>query len=142
MNEKSDTLADRAQSEILSRHRYFVDWFTGRAEVDTLERAAGAFHPRFTRIGPDGGIQSRSAVIDALAAAQGTHRPDFRIEIAIEDVFAVGDEAVLVCYVELQSTAEQWTARRCSALFVADWSSPEGAAWRWLQETRIDHTGA
>ncbi len=54
----------------------------------------------------------------------------------------VAEDVVLLRYVEHQGTAAWRTARRVSALLVADPSAPEGVAWLWLHETWMDQTKA
>lgn len=125
-----------ATAEILGLHAFFVAWFSGELREDAaLHRAESAFHADFTMITPDGCLHDRAAVIERIRSARGSAAPAFQIEI--EDIARVWDDkdAILVRYVEAQSSAGRHTKRRSTALFVRSDEAMNNVAWRHLQET-------
>lgn len=135
-------LAARAEAEVFALHAFLVDWFAGRGEAAGPDRADAAFHTDFFRVAPDGMAQDRADVVAMIARGRASLGSDFEIDIALEAAMPVAQDVVLLRYVEHQATAAWRTARRVSALLVADPSAPEGVAWLWLHETWIDQTKA
>ncbi|EYD76023.1 hypothetical protein Rumeso_02452 [Rubellimicrobium mesophilum DSM 19309] len=127
-----------ALEEVAERHRFFVDWFTGRGPEMALEECARAFAPDFRRIGPDAREQAADEVVAMLRAARGRRGAGFVIRVVPRATRDLGGGLALVVYDELQEDGAERTARRASALFAADPSAPGGVVWRHLQETWID----
>lgn len=136
-------LAACAGREVEARHDFFVDWFAGLAGEADLMRSRTAFDPGFVRIAPDGTVQDLDAVFSMLAARRGSVPAGaLQIETEIETAVALPGDAVQLLYIERQRTPDGPTARRSSALFVADPTAPEGVVWRWLHETWVDQAQA
>jgi hypothetical protein len=64
--------------EVSRLHRFFQDWFRGRAAVDfgMCERALA---PHFTIITPTGQLLERGEILDAIRVHRGGEPPDFEI---------------------------------------------------------------
>ena len=129
-----------APAEVIARHAFFVEWFTGRADAAAMEASARAFAPDMRMVAPDGRVMTTAQVVAMLRTAQATRAPDFQIAVVVHDLRIVG-ELALVVYDERQSTGGATTLRRSTALLSADAGAPEGAVWRHLHETWIaDHS--
>lgn len=95
-------LENDVRREIEDLHRFFVDWFTGRAEKSALNAILlSALDESLLFISPDGHRLARDTLLDGLRAGHGTN-PDFRI--AIRDVTVQQDlgDHVLATYTEWQ----------------------------------------
>ncbi len=129
-------LFDRASAEIVSLHRFFVEWYD-RAS------AAGADFARFDAamgegmqmIPPDGRVLGRDAVVTYVRDNRACFDGDFAIEI--EDIRPAWerDGAIAVTYIEKQNRRGERTIRRATALFTESSSAPNGVEWRHLHET-------
>ncbi|MDP3527532.1 MAG: DUF4440 domain-containing protein [Hoeflea sp.] len=126
-----------AQAEVIKRHAFFVEWFTGRGSEAELEISLGAFAPDMTMIEPDGSMIGQAEVIAMIRSARGKRPADFDIRVELVEARQIGNDAALVIYDEHQVIDGEKTARRSSALFTADAQAPEGVVWRQLQETWI-----
>ena len=124
-----------AEAEVVERHRFFVHWFTGRAEPAQMVRTARLFAPDFRIIGPDGRESDGPATLASIEERGHAGPQDFAIRIEIRDSRMVGTHSALVLYDEHQSGADRCTARRSSAIFSAAPALPEGVVWRHLHET-------
>ena len=136
------SLFERASDEIVSLHRFFVDWFDAAtadgADFGRFERAMGA---GMQMIPPGGDLLGRDAILAHVRSCRATFRGDFAIEIAeIAGVWET-DAAILVTYVERQTRQGVRTARRATALFTASSSAPSGVEWRHLHETWMQPAG-
>lgn len=135
MDEKSSLLS-RASAEVVDLHRFFVDWFVeasaDRADFSRFERVMAE---DFQMVAPDGQILDRDAVLDHVRVSRATCDDDFTI--SIEDIRAgwQADDAIVVCYVEIQQRAGKHSRRRSSAVFTTSSSAPNGVEWRHLHET-------
>lgn len=136
-------LAETCGTEVRALHAFFEEWYRGERprtneELGRLEAALGA---DFHRVGPDGAVADRGAVIDAVDADHGARRDDevpFRIEVeALEPRFE-RDDVCLVTYEEHQRTDAEWRGRRSSALFERAPDAPGDVAWRHLHETWLE----
>jgi len=130
-------LIERAKAEVINRHRFFVEWFTGRAPEAEMDVSARAFAPDMRMIEPDGSMIDAVQVKAMLRGARGKRAADFEITVELIGARLIGDDAVLVIYDEHQVIDGQKSVRRSSALFSADAEAPEGVVWRQLQETWI-----
>jgi hypothetical protein len=135
-------LAALAEAEVRARHAFFVDWFTGRADDAAFDTCARAFAPDMRRIGPEGAVQDRAAVLAMLRAARSRHPAGFAITIAMGPAQDLAPGTVLVTYDEGQAIGPRRTLRRATAVFTADPAAPEGVVWRHLHETWIDNKPA
>jgi hypothetical protein len=130
-------LIERAKAEVVNRHKFFVEWFTGRAPEAEMAASERAFASDMRMVEPDGSMIDADQVKVMLKGARGKRREDFEIRVDLVEARLVGSEAALVVYDEHQVIDGQKTARRSSALFSADKDAPEGVVWRHLQETWI-----
>lgn len=128
------TLVAAARAEVIARHAFFVEWFTGRCEDAAMQISARAFHPDMQMVPPDGSLVTAPEVMAMLQAARGSRDADFSIRIEVITAREMGDLAMIV-YDEHQQTDGSKTRRRSSALFSADSAAPEGVVWRHLHET-------
>lgn len=130
-------LIEKAKAEVVNRHSFFVEWFTGRAPEAEMEASARAFAADMRMVEPDGSMIDASQVKAMLRGARGKRSEDFEIRVELIEARLVGSDAALVVYDEHQVIDGAKTARRSSALFSADKDAPEGVVWRHLQETWI-----
>ena len=131
-------LAALAEAEVRARHDFFVDWFTGRADAAAFETCSRAFAPDMRRIGPEGAVQDREAVLAMLQSARAARLADFAITITMGPAQDLAPGTVLVTYDEGQTVGDRHSLRRSTAVFTADPDAPEGVVWRHLHETWID----
>lgn len=130
-------LIELAKTEIINRHHFFVEWFTGRAPETAMLVAARAFAPDMRMIEPGGSMIGTDEITSMIAGARGQRPPDFEIWVDMIEARLIGEDTALVIYDEHQKVDGAKTARRSSAVFSADASAPEGVVWRQLQETWI-----
>jgi len=130
-------LIARAQAEVISRHRFFVEWFTGRAREAELAASLRAFAPDMMMIEPDANTIGTDDIVAMITNARGKRPADFEIRVELIAARQIGDDIALVIYDEHQVIDGQKSARRSSAVFSADPDAPEGVVWRQLQETWI-----
>ena len=130
-------LIARAQAEVVNRHHFFVEWFTGRASEAELETSLRAFAPDMVMIEPDANTIGRDEVVAMVTGARGKRPANFEIRVELISARLVGSDIVAVVYDEHQVIDGERSARRSSAVFSADPDAPEGVAWRHLQETWI-----
>ena len=130
-------LIARAQAEVIKRHDFFVEWFTGRAEEAELSVSIRAFAPDMVMIEPDANTIGMDEIVAMITSARGKRPADFEIRVELITARQIGDDVALVIYDEHQVIDGQKSARRSSALFSADPDAPEGVVWRQLQETWI-----
>lgn len=126
-----------ARTEVIKRHEFFVEWFTGRATEAEMEISLRAFAPDMTMIEPDGAMIGQTDVITMIRSACGKRPADFEIRVELVAARQIGNDAALVIYDEHQVIDGERSARRSSAVFTADADAPEGVVWRQLQETWI-----
>lgn len=123
-------LENDVRTEIEDLHRFFVEWFTGRAELSALNTVLlSALDEKLLFVSPDGRRLGRDALGEGFRAGHGTN-PDFRI--AIRDVKIQHDlgKHVLATYTEWQKgarmSAQSENARMASVLMTRD------RPFRWL----------
>ena len=133
-------LISRAQAEVVNRHKFFVEWFTGRADEAEMLTAVRAFAPDMLMIEPDADTIGQAEVVAMIRSARGKRPADFEIRVDLVAARQIGDDVALVIYDEHQVIDGEKSARRSSALFTADAQAPEGVVWRQLQETWITTT--
>jgi hypothetical protein len=61
----------KAQAEVVNRHHFFVEWFTGRAARLILRASLRAFAPDMVMIEPDGNMIGRDDVKAMVSNARG-----------------------------------------------------------------------
>ena len=130
-------LIARAQSEVIKRHDFFVEWFTGRASEADLSASLRAFAPDMVMIEPDANTIRTAEIAAMITGARGKRPADFEIRVDLIAARQISDDIALVVYDEHQMIDGQKSARRSSAVFSADPDAPEGVVWRQLQETWI-----
>jgi len=130
-------LISRAKAEVINRHQFFVEWFTGRAAEAELEMSLRAFAPDMMMIEPDAATIGPADIKAMITSARGKRPADFEIRVELVAARQIGDDVALVIYDEHQVIDGEKTARRSSAVFTADPDAPEGVVWRQLQETWI-----
>ena len=130
-------LIARAQSEVIKRHEFFVEWFTGRAAEDDLAISLRAFAPDMVMIEPDSNTIGTEEIVAMITSARGKRPADFEIRVELIAARQISQGVALVVYDEHQVIDGQKSARRSSAVFSADADAPEGVVWRQLQETWI-----
>lgn len=126
-----------AQREVVDRHAFFANWFTGRADEGAMRETEAAFAPTMVMIAPDGSILSRAEVIAAIAGARGRSADGFSIEVDAFSVLYEGESAVLIAYRERQFGAGARSPRRSTALFTPSAGAVNGVVWRHVHETFI-----
>jgi hypothetical protein len=131
-------IARRAEAEVVARHAFFVEWFTGRAPQSEMDVSARAFAPDMRMIEPDAAEQDHAAVLAMLQGAKGRRPADFAIAVVMRRTRTLAPDLALVTYDEHQTIGGEKTARRSTAVFSRDEAAPEGVVWRFLQETWID----
>lgn len=130
-------LIARAQAEVIKRHEFFVEWFTGRADEAELANSIRSFAPDMVMIEPDSNTIGTEEIVAMITSARGKRPADFEIRVELIAARQVSDDVALVVYDEHQVIDGQKSARRSSAVFSADADAPEGVIWRQLQETWI-----
>ena len=130
-------LIARAQAEVVNRHHFFVEWFTGRASEAELEASLRAFAPDMMMIEPDANTIGTDDIVAMVTNARGKRPADFEIRVELISARLIGSDIVAVVYDEHQVIDGERSARRSSAVFSADPEAPEGVVWRHLQETWI-----
>ena len=130
-------LIARAQAEVVNRHHFFVEWFTGRAIEAELEASLRAFAPDMVMIEPDANTIGRDDIVAMVTSARGKRPADFEIRVELVSARLIGSDIAAVVYDEHQVIDGEKSARRSSAVFSADPDAPEGVVWRHLQETWI-----
>lgn len=130
-------LIARAQAEVIKRHDFFVEWFTGRAEEADLSASIRAFAPDMMMIEPDSNTIGTEQIVGMITSARGKRPADFEIRVELIAARQISDDVALVIYDEHQVIDGLKSARRSSAVFSADPNAPEGVVWRQLQETWI-----
>lgn len=130
-------LIARAQSEVIKRHEFFVEWFTGRASEADLTFSLRAFAPDMVMIEPDANTTGTKEIAAMITGARGKRPADFEIRVELIAARQLGESIALVVYDEHQVIDGQKSARRSSAVLSADPDAPEGVVWRQLQETWI-----
>jgi hypothetical protein len=129
-------LFERASTEIVALHRFFVEWYdkatAENADFGLFERAMG---PGMQMIPPSGAILDRDAVVNYVRANRGSLDGGFAIVIdEIRPAWQAAD-AIAITYIERQERAGIKTSRRASAIFTKSSSAPNGVEWRHLHET-------
>ncbi len=130
-------LIARAQAEVVNRHKFFVEWSTGRATDADLSVSLRAFAPDMVMVEPDANTIGTAEIAAMIKAARGRRPADFEIRVDLIAARELGEGIVLVVYDEHQVIDGQKSARRSSAVSSADPEAPEGVVWRQLQETWI-----
>ncbi|WP_420407326.1 hypothetical protein [Hoeflea sp.] len=130
-------LIEKARAEVVNRHTFFVEWFTGRAPEAEMEVSARAFADDMRMVEPDGSMIDAEQVKTMLRGARGKRSDGFEIRVDLIEARMLGEAAALVVYDEHQVIDGAKTARRSSAIFSEDKDAPEGVVWRHLQETWI-----
>jgi len=130
-------LIARAQAEVVNRHHFFVEWFTGRASEAELEASLRAFAHDMMMIEPDANTVGTNDIVAMVTNACGKRPADFEIRVELISARLIGSDIVAVVYDEHQVIDGERSARRSSAVFSADPEAPEGVVWRHLQETWI-----
>lgn len=130
-------LQKRAEAEIVKRHAFFVDWFTGKADDQAMEDCARSFAPDFRMIWPDAAEHQRDPVTELLRGMRNTKGDEYAIEVVIRHAVQYSPDLVLITFDEHQWTAEGKNVRRAAALFSPDDGAPEGVVWRHLQQTWV-----
>lgn len=126
-----------AQAEVIKRHAFFVEWFTGRGSEAELEASLRAFATDMIMVEPDASTIGQAEIVAMITSARGKRPADFAIRVELVAARQIGTDAALVIYDEHQVIDGEKTARRSSAVFTADAGAPEGVVWRQLQETWI-----
>lgn len=130
-------LIAKAKAEVVNRHHFFVEWFTGRAPEAEMRSSLQAFAPDMIMIEPDGSMIGSDEVKAMVESARGKRSAEFEIRVDVIEARQLGEDTALVIYDEHQVIDGQKSARRSSALFSPAPDAPEGVVWRQLQETWI-----
>lgn len=129
-----------AEAEVVMRHAFFVDWFTGKADEQAMADCARSFSPDFRMVWPDAAEHDRDPVVALLTGMRGTKGDEYAIEIKMRHAVLYSPELVLITFDEHQWTAEGKNLRRASALFSPDDGAPNGVVWRHLHQTWVTTT--
>lgn len=130
-----ESMTDRAEAEIVSRHRFFVDWYTGKAPDSAMDTCARTFAPDMRMIWPDATEHDREPLIELLRKGKNSHPEDFAIEVDMRHSMQLSPELVLVTFDEHQNSNGERNSRRATAVFSRDDNAPEGVVWRYLHQT-------
>ena len=71
----------------------------------------------------------------AALAAGHAHTRSLTITIRDHELIAEDRDVVVATFVEHHQLTERTNTRRLTAVFDRDPSTPNGLAWRWVQET-------
>lgn len=126
--------------EVLAMHKFFEDWFAGRAADDAaaFARCADALAPDFRLINPDGERTGRDDLLARIRDAHGQyHETYFHIRIDEFEQRDLADGLHLVTYQEWQETDGFWTARWTTALLRDHDPAPHGVQWMHVHETWV-----
>lgn len=127
-----------AEAEVFSRHVFFVEWFTGRAPDEEMQKCIGAFAPDFRIIWPDASEHDCGPLMELLRGAKGKNASDFAINVEIHHTAQLSDELLLLTFDEHQFNGDtKLNSRRGTAIFSRDENAPGRVVWRYLQETWI-----
>lgn len=130
-------LQSLAKAEVVARHDFFVDWYTGKADDQDMEDCAHSFAPDFRMIWPDGAEHERDSVLELLRGMRGSKNDGYAIEVAMRYATQYNPDLVLITFDEHQWTADGKNLRRATALFSPDDRAPGGVVWRHLHQTWI-----
>lgn len=128
-------LQSLAEAEIVTRHAFFVDWYTGKANDGDMADCARSFASDFRMIWPDGTEHDRAPVLELLRGMRGTKDDAYAIEVAMRHAVQYAPDLVLITFDEHQWTAEGKNRRRATGLFSPDHDAPGGIVWRHLHQT-------
>ena len=127
------------REEVLALHKFFEDWFAGRAADDdaAFARCADALAPGFRLVNPDGELTERDDLLTRIRGAHAQYH-DTYFHIRIEEIEQrdLADDLYLVTYQEWQETDGFWTARWTTAL-MRDSDDAPGVQWLHVHETWI-----
>lgn len=117
------------EKEVRELHAFFERWFAGDAEPAELERL-DVLDDSFRMVGPDGRLQTADEVRSAIEDAHGRRS----VKIEVRNVW-VHPSAPVGMYEEWQTTDDEVTGRRSSAVMMSDPSARNGLRWVHLHET-------
>lgn len=128
------------EAEIVSLHRFFVDWFRGRCEDadDVWRTFEDKLTPDFVLVSPDAVVLPRAVLVPALRAHHGQHATRrFEIDVKNVELRHVGTPLVVVGYEEWQWIGARRTARRSTAVFRHTPDATPALRWAHVHETWI-----
>ena len=97
-------LENEVREEIEEMHRFFVDWFNGKAAQPVFDEFTSRFDDTVKYIGAEGSLLDRTALIGFLGGAQGI-ASNFRIAIRDVKIQSLSDSHIVVTYTEWQRHA-------------------------------------
>lgn len=131
------TLHEQVREEIEALHRFFVEWFSGRAAT-TGDLFANEFEARFddgfVLIPPAGTTLSLPALTDSIRAAHASN-PAFRIAIRAVQIRRVWGSHILATYEEWQRNALASTPPDNGRVATVLFESAERLLWLHVHET-------
>lgn len=126
------------QREVDELHEFFQALFLD--EVDSVDRAAAAFGPDFTFVGPDGALSDREGVLRMLEMGRG-HSAGLNIGVIGHRTIVETAQLIVGEYIEVHEFADGSNRRRSTVVFDVDESGPNGVQWRHVQETWLAEPG-
>lgn len=135
-----EPLEKAVRAAVEDLHVVFVDWFTGKAARDGLDRLfAPLLDPRIRIVSPDGTSFGRDDFLAKLRPAYGRN-PDLRI--AVRDVRLLHDlgETLLISYSEWQAGARETERRENARLTTALLTKSAPFYWLHVHETWLPQT--
>ncbi len=129
------TLEQEVREEIEELHRFFVRWFNGTIEKETLDDCLTShLHPTVNFIPPEGRLISRDDIVSGFRQGYGSN-PNFRIQIRDVKVRYEMEAHLLATYTEWQISAkaseQSQNARFTSVLM----TKQKPFQWLHIQET-------
>jgi len=130
-----DLQTQQVHDEIIDLHRFFVDWFHGTIDRETLEPLfLSHLADDFTMISPDGNILGREQLGHIFTQTYGTNKA-FKIEIRDIKTIRKMDRFFFVSYTEWQygarASSQSQNARVSSVLI--EIGTP--LLWHYIHET-------
>lgn len=122
------------EHEIVEQHRLIEAVLRGTAADEALTQFADVLSPRFQLYWPDGEVTGRDEIVAGLVHARGSE-PDVTVRIEAVRLLAADTATVVATYEEYQTSPEQQSVRRSTAVFGRDPSVRHGLRWEHLHET-------
>lgn len=131
---------DAIEREVQGLHKFFEDWFTGRAAKtdEAYSRFRAVLAPDFFIIFPDGRMLERDEVLASVWDQHGRSSENpryFRIWVDEVRVRRAEPGAILVSYREWHEDQGTISARRSTAMLRSRSGGPNGLEWLHTHET-------
>jgi hypothetical protein len=123
--------------EIADLHRFFDDWFAGRAGR-SISEFADRLDPDFTIVTPQGEVVGKEALVGVFEERFGA----YSVAITTSGASLAMTEPVLLgTYEEHRRSGEEMTRLIATVAMVVDEQTPTGYRWLSVHETWIEDEG-